>query len=71
MLWETPGALLQPGLPDPVAGKDLMLLEEAMQYQPDLVIWLVTLESFPLDRQLDSPIAANNPAAHAGPASQV
>jgi hypothetical protein len=49
------------GYPTLSLAKDLMLLDEAMQYQPDLVLWLVTLESFPVLRQLDSPIAANNP----------
>lgn len=42
--------------------KDLMLLEEAMRHSPDLVLWPVTLESFPRAKQLDSPIVANNPA---------
>lgn len=41
--------------------KDLMILDEAMQYSPDLILWSVTLESFPRDNQLDSPIVANNP----------
>lgn len=41
--------------------KDLLVLAQAMQYQPDLVIWLVTLESFPNETQLDSPVVANNP----------
>jgi hypothetical protein len=49
------------GYPTLSLSKDLMLLEEAMKYQPNMVLWLVTLESFPLERQLDSPIAANNP----------
>lgn len=40
--------------------KDLMILEEALQYEPDLILWPVTLESFPRDRQLESPIVANN-----------
>ena len=40
--------------------KDLMILDQAKQYQPDMVIWLTTLEAFPKDKQLDSPIAANN-----------
>lgn len=40
--------------------KDLMILERAMQYKPDLILWPVTLESFPRDRQLKSPIVANN-----------
>jgi hypothetical protein len=48
------------GYPTLSLSKDLMLLEQAMQYKPDLVIWMVTLESFPVDRQLASPIAANN-----------
>ena len=41
--------------------KDLMLLDEAMQYQPDLILWPVTLESFARTRQLDHPLLQNNP----------
>lgn len=40
--------------------KDLLILDYAMQYQPDLIIWPVTLEAFPLDKQLSSPIVQNN-----------
>ncbi len=40
--------------------KDLMVLDYAMRYQPDLVVWPLTLEAFPLDKQLSSPIVANN-----------
>jgi hypothetical protein len=40
--------------------KDLMILDEALKYDPDLIVWLTTLEAFPNDRQLDSPIVANN-----------
>ncbi|HUE99829.1 MAG TPA: SGNH/GDSL hydrolase family protein [Anaerolineales bacterium] len=40
--------------------KDLMILDQAKQYQPDMVIWLTTLEAFPNDKQLTSPIVANN-----------
>ena len=40
--------------------KDLMILDQARYYQPDLVIWLTTLEAFPKDKQLTSPIVANN-----------
>jgi hypothetical protein len=40
--------------------KDLMILDQAKQYQPDMVIWLTTLEAFPKDKQFDSPIVANN-----------
>lgn len=42
--------------------KDLLLLEGAARYSPDLILWPLTLESFPRARQLDSPIVANNPA---------
>ncbi len=41
--------------------KDLLILRYAMRHQPDLVIWLVTLESFPSDTQLAHPIVQHNP----------
>ena len=41
--------------------KDLMILDEAKNYQPDLIIWLTTLEAFPNDKQFSSPIVSNNP----------
>ncbi|MEW6284885.1 MAG: hypothetical protein AB1509_01540 [Chloroflexota bacterium] len=37
-----------------------MLLDQALAYQPDMVIVLTTLEAFPLDKQFESPLAANN-----------
>lgn len=40
--------------------KDLMVLDQAMQYEPDLIIWPLTLEAFPVDKQLTSPIVAYN-----------
>ena len=40
--------------------KDLLLLSYAQSYQPDLIIWLVTLESFPYDKQLYPPLLQNN-----------
>lgn len=43
--------------------KDLLLLDNAMRYQPDMVIWLITLESFPRDKQLFPPLVQNNPAS--------
>lgn len=43
--------------------KDLMLLQESLVYDPDLIIWLFTLESFPTDKQLTSPLVENNPLA--------
>jgi len=48
------------GYPTLSLTKDLMILNEAMRYEPDMVVWLVTLESFPVVKQLSSPLAANN-----------
>jgi len=48
------------GYPTISLTKDLMILDQAKTYQPDLVIWLTTLEAFPKDKQLSSPIVANN-----------
>ncbi len=49
------------GYPIMSISKDLLLLEEALKYKPDLIIWPVTLESFALEKQLDHPILQNNP----------
>ena len=43
--------------------KDLLLLDMARTYTPDLVVWCVTLESFPMDKQLFTPLLQNNPDA--------
>lgn len=40
--------------------KDILILDVAMKYQPDLIVWPFTLEAFLRDRQLASPIVANN-----------
>ncbi len=40
--------------------KELMLLDHALQYQPDMIIWLTTLESYSNENQLASPLVANN-----------
>ena len=40
--------------------KDVMVLDYAMRYQPDLIIWLTSLEAFPIENQVASPIVANN-----------
>lgn len=49
------------GYPTISLTKDVMILERALkEYQPDLIIWPVTLESFPRDKQLSSPLVANN-----------
>jgi len=48
------------GYPTLSLTKDLMLLDQAMRYQPDQIVWLTTLESFPRETQLAAPILANN-----------
>ncbi|HKI53386.1 MAG TPA: hypothetical protein VJ987_04625 [Anaerolineales bacterium] len=48
------------GYPTISLTKDLMILDQAMKYQPDMVIWLTTLEAFPIDKQFASPLVANN-----------
>jgi hypothetical protein len=48
------------GYPTISLTKDLMILDQARHHEPDMVIWLTTLEAFPNDKQLTSPIVANN-----------
>jgi hypothetical protein len=48
------------GYPTISLTKDLMLLDEALQHQPDIVIVLTTLEAFPRAKQFESPLVANN-----------
>ncbi len=50
------------GYPVMSLAKDLLILNEAMAYEPDLIIWPVTLESFPEDKQLSHPLLQQNPA---------
>jgi len=50
------------GYPSISLMKDLMVMDYSLRYQPDLFIWLVSLEAFPADNQLSSPIVANNAA---------
>lgn len=47
------------GYPTISLTKDVMLLEYAMQYEPDLILWLTTLDAFPNEKQM-SPIVENN-----------
>lgn len=47
------------GYPDFSLTKDALLLSRAMQYQPDLVVWLVTLRSFPIAAQPHALTQAN------------
>ncbi len=48
------------GYPVMALTKDILLLEEALKYQPDLIVWPVTLESFPRTKQIFPSIVQNN-----------
>ena len=48
------------GYPTLSATKDLLMMQSALRYHPDLIVWLVTLESLPQSKQLDSPILQHN-----------
>jgi hypothetical protein len=50
------------GYPILALSKDLLILDAAMSYQPDLIVWPITLESLPRDKQLTPPIIQNNAA---------
>lgn len=43
--------------------KDLILLDSLLSYSPDLVIWMVSLEAFPYDKQLASALLQSQPEA--------
>lgn len=51
------------GYPTISLAKDLIILSRLHRYQPDAILWLTTLEAFPKDKQLDSPILQHNPDA--------
>jgi hypothetical protein len=51
------------GYPIQDLSKDVLLLQYAMRYQPDLIVWMITLESFPPDQQLASRLVSDNPDA--------
>ena len=48
------------GYPTITVTKDLLMLSRALDYEPDMIIWLTTLEALPDDKQLESPILQNN-----------
>lgn len=48
------------GYPTISLTKDLMLLDQALAYKPDMIVVLTTLEAMPLDKQFESPLVANN-----------
>jgi hypothetical protein len=49
------------GYPTLSLTKDLLVLDWARRFQPDMIVWPVTLQSFPRDQQLSSPILQHNP----------
>lgn len=51
------------GYPEMSLTKDLLLLDYAMRYQPDLIVWIFTLESFARETQLAPFIVQQNPSA--------
>ncbi|HYO89464.1 MAG TPA: hypothetical protein VER79_12495 [Candidatus Limnocylindrales bacterium] len=51
------------GYPTMSLAKDLLMLDRAMQYAPDLILWPVTMESMPVEDQLDAPIVRRSPEA--------
>jgi hypothetical protein len=42
--------------------KDLLVISYVMAYEPDMIVWLVTLEAMPTNKQLSSPLVQHNPA---------
>jgi hypothetical protein len=48
------------GYPTISLTKDVMMLSYGMQYDPDLVIWMTTLDAFPLEKQTSTPLVAHN-----------
>lgn len=44
------------GYPTLSTTKDLLILKGALRYEPDLILWFVTLESLPKKTQLESPL---------------
>ena len=50
------------GYPTLSLTKDVMVIVEALTpYEPDMILWMVTLESMPWELQQRSPIVQNNP----------
>lgn len=51
------------GYPTLSLTKDLLILDYASKFQPDLILWFITLESLPVEKQLQSPVLTLNPQA--------
>jgi hypothetical protein len=41
--------------------KDLLIVDAIIAAEPDLILWPITLESFPRDKQMTPPLVQNNP----------
>jgi hypothetical protein len=41
--------------------KDLIVIDRVLEYDPDLILWFITLEALPKEKQLEIPIVKNNP----------
>ncbi len=51
------------GYPTMSLTKDLVLLSRGLEYDPDLVVWFFTLESFWRENQIEAPLIQFNPDA--------
>lgn len=49
------------GYPIIALSKDLLLLDAVMDSDPDLIIWMVTLDAFPVAKQMVPPLVQQNP----------
>ncbi len=57
-----PARVFNLGYPTLSLFKDLLILQRAANFEPDLIVWVTTLEAFARDNQLASPVAAANRA---------
>ncbi len=48
------------GYPSLSVVKDLLIIDQVKKYEPDLIVWMVTLESLPDSLQMATPLVANN-----------
>ncbi|HKJ26044.1 MAG TPA: hypothetical protein VJ965_00275 [Anaerolineales bacterium] len=48
------------GYPTISLTKDLLLLSESLKYEPDLIVWVTTLEAFPVEKQIFTPLVEQN-----------
>lgn len=48
------------GYPTLSLAKDVLILQRGMAYKPDLILWFTTMESFPNEKQIESPLLAKN-----------